>query len=113
VAPLERATRLYLLAFSALIMLASARTLIAARGGEGHLGGLAQVLSGVELLAALGFVFRPTRPGSGLVLTLVFLVAALVHGLHDRDVPMALLVYLATTLYLLKATRAPEPVACA
>jgi hypothetical protein len=115
VAPLERWLRLYLVTFSALIVLASAKTLMSAfRGADERVGQtLLLVISGFEILAAFGFLLPRTRSVSGLVLALLFILAALIHGLHARDVPVALLVYLATTLFLLKATHRPKSLACA
>ncbi|HEY2685683.1 MAG TPA: hypothetical protein VGI93_19390 [Steroidobacteraceae bacterium] len=114
-APLERLLRLYLATFSALIVLASAKTFVSAlHGTEEHEGQtLLLVISGLEILAALGFLLPRTRSVSGLVLAFLFILAALIHGLHARDVPVALLVYLATTLFLLKATHRPKSLACA
>jgi hypothetical protein len=115
VAPLERLLRLYSLSFSALIVLASAKSFLSALHGvdeEMHRT-LPLLLSGLEILAAVGFVLPPIRLVSGAVLALLFGLAALIHGLHGRGVPIDLLVYLATTLFLLKATRAPRSLACA
>jgi len=108
VVPLERATRLYLLTFSALIMLSSAETFVAAlNGGDDHAPRAVLLgLCGLEVLAALGFLMRCARRFCGTLLAFVFIVAALLHALPAREVPVALLLDFATTLYLLQTTRA-------
>ena len=113
-ASLERATRRYLVAFCALIACSSVEAFLSAwRGSDAPVArsGLL-TLSGLEILASLGFLVPKLRRAAGGALALIFLTAALLHGVHAREVPAALLIYLATTLYLLQATR-PRPEACA
>jgi len=71
---------------------------------QSHLGSILPWFAGVEAIAALMLLFRPTVKVGGFILLLIFLVALIIHGPADQ---MALFVYAAGVI-LLMASNSPD-----
>jgi hypothetical protein len=96
----------YIVFFSLFIIWGSALTLLAAASGHHvHAGrGFVIGLASIELAAAAAFMFPRTRGIAGAVLVAIFTLACCLTLLHDGSFPAALLLDLATTLFILAMT---------
>jgi hypothetical protein len=97
--------------FAAFILYASVHTIAALHhGGEHHGHAHAVGLAVVEIFASVLFPFRATRQIAGVLLLLVFVIAAAITA-SSGTVPANLLLYAATVSFIVALERSfmPEP----
>jgi hypothetical protein len=97
------------LTLGAVVLIESVRAVLRASGFRAHAtpDWHLLVLAGIETVAALLFVCRPTLRAGGAVLLLVFAIAIIAHALKGQF-PGALLVYAAGTAFVLAHGPAPR-----
>ena len=100
---LDRAVRAYRLLFVAFIVFVSVRTALQVHSGSGvsgHPSAFLLLLAGIEIVSAVGFLFRWTRLIAGIGLLLVFATGTTV-GLLNGELPFNLVFYAGTVGLLL------------
>jgi len=107
---LYRLLDIYRLFYAGFIIVASAQTVIEGHLNPEHGGAHMAILGSVEILAAILFLFRPTRLPGTAALCVLFALAFAVSVAAGGEWPLRMVFYAGTAIFILLIDRWREAV---